>query len=58
LDPLFAELAKHLSDTDLTAVRDILDEIQQRTVRFRERSKTNKYPSGCPANFSLLISAR
>lgn len=42
LGPLFAELSKHLSDTDLTAVRDIVDEIQHRIVRFRESSKINK----------------
>lgn len=42
LDPLFAELSKHLSDTDLTAVREIVEEIQQRIVRFRESPKTNK----------------
>lgn len=39
LDPLFAELSKHLSATDLKAVRDIVDEIQQRIIRFRETSK-------------------
>jgi len=42
LEPLFAELANHLSDADLTAVRDIVGEIQLRIVRFRERSKTIK----------------
>jgi predicted nucleotidyltransferase len=42
LEPLCVELSKHLSDIDLAAVRDIVGEIQQRIVRFRERSKTNK----------------
>ena len=37
LDPLFAELSKHLSATDLKAVRDIVDEIQQRIIRFQEK---------------------
>jgi hypothetical protein len=42
LDPLFAELSKHLTDNDLTAVRDIVGEIQQRIARFRETSKINE----------------
>lgn len=39
LEPLFAELSKHLSAADLKAVRDIVDEIQQRIIRFKEKSK-------------------
>lgn len=39
LDPLFAELSTHLSATDLKAVHDIVDEIQQRIIRFQETSK-------------------
>ncbi len=37
-DPLFAELSRHLSATDLKAVREIVDEIQQRIARFRQKS--------------------
>ena len=38
LSPLFSELSKHLSATDLKSVREIVDEIQQRIARFRQRS--------------------
>ena len=34
LEPLFKELAHHLSETDLVAVREIVAEIQQRIKRF------------------------
>ena len=34
LEPLFAELARHLSDSDLAAVRDVVAEIQQRIELF------------------------
>ena len=34
LEPLFAELARHLSDSDLAAVREVVAEIQQRIERF------------------------
>ena len=34
LEPLFGELAHHLSETDLTAVREVVAEIQQRIARF------------------------
>ena len=34
LEPLFDELAHHLSDADLAAVREIVTEIQQRIARF------------------------
>ena len=34
LEPLLDELAHHVSDTDLSATRDILAEIQQRIERF------------------------
>ncbi len=34
LEPLFTELTPHLSPTDLTAVRDVLAEIEQRIERF------------------------
>ena len=42
MDPLFAELSKHLSATDLKAVRDIVAEIQQRIIRFQETSKLSE----------------
>jgi len=34
LEPLFTELTPHLSPTDLTAVRDVVAEIEQRIKRF------------------------
>jgi len=34
LEPLFDELARHLSHTDLAAVRDVVADIQQRIQRF------------------------
>lgn len=34
LDPLFAELAPHVSPTDLTALRRVVSEIQERIARF------------------------
>ncbi len=34
IEPLFAELAKHVSETDLTSLREIVAEIQQRIRRF------------------------
>lgn len=34
LEPLFTELSPHLSPTDLTAVRDVVVEIEQRIERF------------------------
>jgi hypothetical protein len=34
IEPLFAELAGHLSDTDIVAVREIVAEIEQRIDRF------------------------
>lgn len=34
VEPLFAELAEHVSETDLTSLRDIVTEIQQRIRRF------------------------
>ncbi|MCI0336109.1 MAG: hypothetical protein L0226_00895 [Acidobacteria bacterium] len=42
LDPLFAELSPHLNATDLEAVREILDEIQQRIARYRQKSDQGK----------------
>lgn len=36
LEPLFAELAHHLSETDLMALREIVAEIQQRIERFHK----------------------
>lgn len=36
LEPLFDELALHLSDTDLVSVREIVDEIEQRIARFHK----------------------
>jgi hypothetical protein len=41
VEPLLAEIADHLSPTDLTAVRDIVAEIQGRIKRFRESSGEN-----------------
>jgi hypothetical protein len=38
LSPLFSELSKHLSATDLKSVREIVDEIQQRIARFQQIS--------------------
>lgn len=34
LEPLFTELSPHLSSTDLTAVRDVVADIEQRIERF------------------------
>ena len=34
LEPLFSELAQHLSETDLTAIQQIVTEIEQRLDRF------------------------
>lgn len=42
LAPLFAELSKHLSATDLKAVREIVAEIEQRIARFRQKSDQSK----------------
>src|SRR5262245_25407472 len=42
LAPLFAELSKHLSATDLKSVREITDEIQQRIARFQQQSDKNE----------------
>ena len=36
--PLFVELAKYLSATDLKAVREIVAEIEQRIARFQQKS--------------------
>jgi hypothetical protein len=38
IEPLFTELAPHLSQTDLAAVREIIVEIRQRIERFDESS--------------------
>ncbi len=42
LAPLFDELSKHLSATDLNAVREIVAEIEQRIARFRQKSDQGK----------------
>ncbi len=42
LDPLFAELSKHLSATDLQAVREIVAEVEQRIARFQQKSDESK----------------
>lgn len=42
LAPLLAELSKHLSATDLNAVREIVAEIEQRITRFRQKSEQGK----------------
>jgi len=39
LDPLLAELAHYVSETDTVAVRDIIAEIQQRIERFNKTSR-------------------
>jgi hypothetical protein len=39
LGPLLAELSKHLSVTDLKAVREIIAEIEQRITRFQQSGK-------------------
>jgi hypothetical protein len=38
VEPLLNELATYLNNTDLTQVKEIVDEIQQRIRRFEERS--------------------
>lgn len=40
LDPLFEELARHMSKTDLDSVKEIVAEIQQRLQRFGESFKS------------------
>jgi len=35
LEPLFAELASHLSASDLRSIREIVQEIETRLARFR-----------------------
>lgn len=42
LDLLFAELSKHLSATDLKAVREVIAEIEQRIARFQQQSDKSK----------------
>lgn len=37
LDPIFAELSRHLSPTDLAAVRDAVADVLRRIERFRQR---------------------
>jgi hypothetical protein len=44
LEPLLDELAHHLSTTDLTALRNILTEIQQRIERFGKGFGTESQP--------------
>ena len=41
LEPLFEELARHLSDTDLAAVLEIIADIEQRIERFGKGFTTN-----------------
>ncbi len=38
-EPLFAELARHLNDTDLAELRTIMAEIEQRIARFGKKRK-------------------
>ena len=38
LEPLFTELAKHLSASDLNSLGEIIREIQQRIARFQQRA--------------------
>lgn len=42
LAPILNEVAKHLSATDLKAVNEIVEEIQQRITRFQQRSEQNQ----------------
>ena len=42
LDPLFDEVSKHLSATDLKAVHEIVDEIHRRIARFHQQSDQDK----------------
>lgn len=42
LEPLFNELAQHLSETDLSAVREVIADIQQRIERFGKGIDTDK----------------
>ena len=44
LEPLFAELALHLSPTDLASLRQITDEIRQRIERFGGRRSPDSAP--------------
>ena len=37
IEPLYDELANHLTDTDMAEVKSIVDEIQQRIERFERR---------------------
>jgi hypothetical protein len=37
IEPFYAELANHLSDTDMAGVKSVVDEIQQRIERFERR---------------------
>lgn len=41
MEPLFQELASHLTPTDLASVRDIVTNIQQRIARFDQGQDTN-----------------
>jgi hypothetical protein len=38
IEPLLSELTRYLDDTDMTQVKQIVNEIQQRISRFEERS--------------------
>src|SRR5262245_38399471 len=40
MSPLLTELSKHLTTSDFESVHEIIDEIQQRIVRFREKSES------------------
>lgn len=42
LEPLLVELANHVNSTDLTAIREVLADIQQRLARFGARSQSGK----------------
>ena len=42
LEPLFAELSRHLSGADIKSVREIVDEIQLRISRFQQKVDESK----------------
>ncbi|HXG68217.1 MAG TPA: hypothetical protein VNO70_24185 [Blastocatellia bacterium] len=42
LEPLFSELSHYVSHTDLSAIREIVDEIQERIQRFEKNAGESK----------------
>jgi hypothetical protein len=43
IEPLLDKLSLYLSESDMTQVKQVADEIQQRISRFEERSWNNKF---------------